>query len=64
MKDKAKLMQTNAHQAKMNEMNTVIRQTCEVPLWDKGRDLMHHGPKSHEWMSYKIEEDLKNANLI
>ena len=58
----SKLLWLNVQQ--MNEINSIIRQTCEVPLWDKGRDLMHHGPKAHEWMSYKIEEDLRNADLI
>jgi len=33
-----------------------------VPEWDFGRDCMHHGPKGHEAMSYKIEEELKKCS--
>ena len=29
-----------------------------VPEWDFGRDLMHHGVRGHDAMSYKIEEEL------
>lgn len=48
----------------MSELVSNSRKTLNVPEWDFGRDLMHHGPKGHEAMAHKIEEELRNANLI
>jgi hypothetical protein len=32
-----------------------------VPEWDFGRDLMHQGKRSHDAMSYKVEEELNKC---
>ena len=50
----------------IQEMAEIVKKTrtslhdpgCFVPEWDFGRDLMHHGSKGHDAMSYKIEEKL------
>ena len=51
----------------MASLVTLTRNTefCDsgrfVPEWDFGRDLMHHGSKGHDAMSYKIQEELEKC---